>query len=319
MRNYTLLFSFLLLFVVSDLDAQRRSGRASKRIDNSEVKESTKKDSDELHKSYAFESSDEMIAFLLDKDLNRSDRKFIDKVAERYAKGKKLTNGQNRRLKKILEKYNAGEEEALTSGRRSGRVSGASTGRATSRATSRGRSGRVSGASTGRATSRAKGRSGRSSSTSRAMSRGRSGRQEAQDDQGGPSFEEVDANNDGEISREEARAFFGDDPNFDAEYDNIDADNSGSVDPAEFEAADDGDGEHDWYCQICDMHFDSGEAMDDHAAQMGHTDAGFDCDPNHDYPQMDPGPDGGCANYADCNGNGVFDVGEPCYEGDDGQ
>jgi hypothetical protein len=52
---------------------------------------------------------------------------------------------------------------------------------------------------------------------------------------------------------------------------------------------------------------------------MGHTNADFDCDPNGDYPQMDPGPDGGCANYADCNGNGVFDVGEPCYEGDDGQ
>ena len=360
MRNYTLLFSFILLFVVSDLDAQR-SRRSSKRTDKStEIKKSTEKDSDELHKSYGFESREEMIAFLLDKDLNRSDRKFVDKVAQRYAKGKKLTNGQNRRLKKLLEKYNAGEEEALSSGRRSGRMSGAST---------------------GRATSRAKGRSGRSSSTSRAPSRGRSGRQEAQDDQGPPPFEEVDENNDGEISREEARAFFGDDPNFDAEYDNIDSDNSGSVDPQEYadaddgdrddeggppfeevdtngdgeisreearsffgdepdfdaeydnvdtdnsgsvnmdewEAADGGDGEHDWYCQICDMHFDSGEAMDDHAAQMGHTNADFDCDPNGDYPQMDPGPDGGCADYADCNGNGVFDVGEPCYEGDDGQ
>ena len=31
---------------------------------------------------------------------------------------------------------------------------------------------------------------------------------------------------------------------------------------------------------------------------------------------MDPGPNGGCSDYADCNGNGVFDVGEPCYEGD---
>ncbi|MEC8838664.1 MAG: hypothetical protein VYA09_00780, partial [Candidatus Neomarinimicrobiota bacterium] len=238
MRNYTLLFSFILLFVVSDLDAQR-SKRSSKRTDKStEVKKSTEKDSDELHKAFGFESREEMIDFLLDKAVNRSDRKFIDKVAQRYAKGKRLTNGQNRRLKKLLEKY-AGEKEALSSGRRSGRMSGESTGRATSRA--KGRSGRMSGESTGRATSRAKGRSGRSSSSSRAQSRGRSGRQEAQEDQGGPSFEEVDSNNDGEISREEARAFFGDEPDFDAEYDNVDSDNSGSVDPAEFEAADDGD------------------------------------------------------------------------------
>ncbi|SVA16760.1 uncharacterized protein METZ01_LOCUS69614, partial [marine metagenome] len=199
MRNYTLLFSFILLFVVSDLDAQR-SRRSSKRTDKStEVKNSTEKDSDELHKAFGFESREEMIAFLLDKAVNRSDRKFIDKVAQRYAKGKRLTNGQNRRLKKLLEKY-AGEKEALSSGR-------------------------MSGESTGRATSRAKGRSGRSSSTSRAPSRGRSGRQEAQDDQGPPPFEEVDTNGDGEISREEARAFFGDEPDFDAEYDNVDTDN----------------------------------------------------------------------------------------------
>jgi len=65
------------------------------------------------------------------------------------------------------------------------------------------------------------------------------------------------------------------------------------------------------------MHFNSEEDMDDHAEQMGHTNEDFDCDPNHDYPQMDPGPDGGCADYADCNGNGLFDAGEPCYEGDD--
>ena len=60
-------------------------------------------------------------------------------------------------------------------------------------------------------------------------------------DQGGPSFEEVDSNGDGSISREEARAFFGDEPDFDAQFDNVDTDNSGSVDPAEFEAADDSD------------------------------------------------------------------------------
>ena len=50
------------------------------------------------------------------------------------------------------------------------------------------------------------------------------------------------------------------------------------------------------------------------------------CDPNMTYPAADPGPDGGCGNYADCNGNGAFDCGEPCSDsnsdacpdGDDG-
>jgi len=61
------------------------------------------------------------------------------------------------------------------------------------------------------------------------------------------------------------------------------------------------------------MDHDNMDGMDhDNMDGMDH-----DCDPNQDYPQMDPGPDGGCADYADCNGNGVFDVGEPCYEGDD--
>ncbi len=36
------------------------------------------------------------------------------------------------------------------------------------------------------------------------------------------------------------------------------------------------------------------------------------CDPNATYPVADPGPDGGCANYNDCNGNGAYDAGEPC-------
>ena len=395
MRNYTLLFSFLLLFVVSDLDAQR-SRRSSGRIDKAELKQSDEKGSKELHKAYGFESREEMKDFLLDKDLKRKDRRIVEK----YGKGKKLSKGQNRRLEELIEEHR-GKRDSSETVTRSGRVSG-------DRALS-----------------------SRSSSSSRAKSRGRSGRQEAHDDQGPPPFEEVDANGDGEISREEARAFFGDEPDFDAEYDNVDTDNNGSVDPQEYADADDGerdrdgdthwadeafqlqgsqshydrvmgvaeedreneyhmimgelgmdnegdghdgpppfeevdangdgsisreearaffgdepdfdaeydnvdtdnsgsvnmdeweaadggdrDDEHDWYCQICDMHFATGEEMDDHAAQMGHTNADFDCDPNHDYPQMDPGPDGGCANYADCNGNGAFDVGEPCYEGD---
>ena len=41
------------------------------------------------------------------------------------------------------------------------------------------------------------------------------------------------------------------------------------------------------------------------------------CNPNMTYPAAAPGPDGGCGNYADCNGNGAYDLGEPCFE--DGQ
>ena len=39
------------------------------------------------------------------------------------------------------------------------------------------------------------------------------------------------------------------------------------------------------------------------------------CDPGMDYPQADPAPNG-CGNYADCNGNGAYDLGEPCAEHD---
>ena len=49
-------------------------------------------------------------------------------------------------------------------------------------------------------------------------------------------------------------------------------------------------------------------------ADMGDT--GDPCG-DVEYPVADPGPDGGCADYADCNGNGAFDLGEPCFEGTD--
>ena len=329
MRNYTVLFSFLLLFVISDLDAQR-SRRSSGRIDKTEIKQSNEKESKELHKAYGFESKEEMKDFLLDKDLKRKDRRIVEK----YGKGKKLSKGQNRRLEQLLEEYNEDRGSVQTSSR-SGRLDGESrsSGRDRRGKAVRGKSGRLDGESRSSGRDRrgkaVRGKSGRLDGESRSSGRdrrgkanrnlSRSGRQEAHDEHGPPPFEEVDANGDGEISREEARAFFGDEPDFDAQYDNVDTDNNGSVDPQEFADAneEDRDGEHDWYCQICDMHFDSGEAMDDHAEQMGHTNADLDCDPNHDYPQMDPGPDGGCADYADCNGNGLFDVGEPCYEGHD--
>jgi Ca2+-binding EF-hand superfamily protein len=65
------------------------------------------------------------------------------------------------------------------------------------------------------------------------------------DHDGGPRFEDVDANGDGLIDRDEARAMFGHDeegnpdPEFDAEYDRI-AGDDGMVDHDEFMAAGDG-------------------------------------------------------------------------------
>ncbi|MBC8345636.1 MAG: hypothetical protein ISR82_01295 [Candidatus Marinimicrobia bacterium] len=66
----------------------------------------------------------------------------------------------------------------------------------------------------------------------------------------GPMFEDVDANGDGVIDRDEARAFFGQDeegnpnPDFDQKFDEADTNGDGVVDHAEFEAAgpEDGDG-----------------------------------------------------------------------------
>ena len=349
MRNYTLLFSFLFLFVVSDLDAQRRSGRASKRIDESKNVENVKPD-DDLYKKFGFSSRDQLVEFLLEKDLSRSEKRTVEK----YGKGKKLSKSQTRQFRGLLKKY--AEEREVSQAGRSGRVSsdralsGSGRGSSVSRAPSRGRSGRVSG-------DRALSGSGRGSSASRAPSRGRSGRQAAdmdydcdpnqdypQMDPGpdggcadyadcngngvfdvgepcyeghqGPTFEDVDANGDGSISREEARAFFGNEDDFDEQFDDVDQNNNGSVSMDEWEDAVSSDEEHDGGEHHGDMDgMDHGD-MDgmDHGDMDGMD---HDCDPNQDYPQMDPGPDGGCADYADCNGNGVFDVGEPCYEGDD--
>jgi hypothetical protein len=481
MRNYALLFSFLFLFVVTDLDAQRRSGRASKRVDESKNVENVKPD--ELHKKYGFSSRDQMVEFLLEKDLKRSDKRIVEK----YGKGKKLSKSQARKFESLLKQY-AGER-AVSESSRSGRVSGdralSSRGSSSSRAKSRGRSGRVSG-------DRALSGSGRGSSASRAPSRGRSGRQAADDmgmehdssmtpvmhllggldgflndkvadnkldsdqvqpmmelannletathsewesednagaagaameaaeqylndnniEQGvidhfmqmlcmlewevhaehqegppeegpdcgmemeddytdadydcdpngdypqmdpgpdggcadyadcngngafdvgepcyeggqGPSFDEVDANNDGEISYSEAQAVFGQEPDFDAQFNEVDQNNNGSVNMDEWEDAGPGDEEHDGSGDHGNMddgmdhgNMDDGMDhgnMDDGMDHGNMDDEGLDCDPDGDYPQMDPGPNGGCSDYADCNGNGVFDVGEPCYEGE---
>ena len=58
-----------------------------------------------------------------------------------------------------------------------------------------------------------------------------------------PPFDDVDANGDGKIDREEARAFWGDDPNFDQSFDNVDKDGSGDVDQEEFDSAGNDEGQ----------------------------------------------------------------------------
>ena len=71
----------------------------------------------------------------------------------------------------------------------------------------------------------------------------------------------------------------------------------------------------DWYCQICDEHFATEADMDQHAADMEHTDGG--CDPDGNYDVDPPGVENlGCIDYDDCNGNTVYDLSEPCYDVD---
>jgi hypothetical protein len=45
-----------------------------------------------------------------------------------------------------------------------------------------------------------------------------------------------------------------------------------------------------------------------------HHDAHVECDPDIEYPNNPPGADESCGSFEDCNGNGAFDLGEPCFE-----
>ena len=64
-------------------------------------------------------------------------------------------------------------------------------------------------------------------------------------------FEDVDADNDGLISRDEARDKYGTDPegndveDFDQKFDDVDTDNNGSIDPGEYYAAQSSDQDSD--------------------------------------------------------------------------
>ena len=114
------------------------------------------------------------------------------------------------------------------------------------------------------------------------------------DHDGGPSFEDVDTNGDGVIDREEARAAFGDEPEFDAEYDRISGDD-GVIDHAEFMAEDDGDHEGEFYCGECDASFVSEGEMNEHM-QREHGE-GYSGPPTNHW-------DGNCA--AICGGHSEY-------------
>ncbi|MEA1881543.1 MAG: EF-hand domain-containing protein [Candidatus Marinimicrobia bacterium] len=131
---------------------------------------------------------------------------------------------------------------------------------------------------------------------------------------GPPSFDEIDADGNGEVNIDEARAFFQDhDPEFDdadfeKKFNDVDANDDGVVDQAEHDAAvadmedmhhEDGeDGDHgdegvgepqdSYYCAICDMDFGTAEEMDQHAADMGHVDTDYD----HEEAEAEAAEDG---------------------------
>jgi len=130
---------------------------------------------------------------------------------------------------------------------------------------------------------------------------------------GPPPYDELDGDGNGEVDMEEARAWFQandpehDDADFEQRFNEVDMNNDGVVDPSEHQAAVEAGP------PPSDMHGDMPMDDMDDMGDMGDT--GDPCDPDMDYPVADPGPDGGCGDYADCNGNGAFDVGEPCFEG----
>ena len=321
MTNYkSILISLVLLFIVSDLDAQRRSGRSSKRLDESKNIENVK-ESDGIHKKFGFSSTAEMVEFLLEKDLKRSDKRIVEK----YGKGKKLSKSQEKKLKALLEKHTQGATASQSN--RSGRVSGdraltgTTRGSSASRSSAKGRSSRV-------------GRSGRQATD---MMDYDSTMTPVMHLLGGLDGFLNDKVADNKLDSDQvqpmlelANALEG------ATHSEWESDDNDGAAGSAMEAAEQylndnniEQGVRDHFMQmLCmlewEVHAEHQEGPPEEGPDCGmemeenYTDAEYDCDPNGDYPAMDPGPDGGCGDYADCNGNGAFDVGEPCYEGYEG-
>jgi len=113
-------------------------------------------------------------------------------------------------------------------------------------------------------------------------------------------FDAIDGDDDGNISMEEASAVWGQDPNFEAVFNENDMNGDGFVDEGEFMAGseppedmmDDDGGEEEmdeeqegdgFYCAICDLHFATEEEMDQHVADEGHIDTDHDNDEDDYY------------------------------------
>ena len=133
MRN-SLIFTSLLIGIVfvSDLDAQRRSKRSSKRmqdVQNEEIKEA----SGDLAKQYGFSSRKEMVEHLLSQNLSRSERRIVEKFSD----GQKLNGREQKRLEQFLQKYPQGEQGAVSN--RSGRSSRSGRGERSARSSRSGR------------------------------------------------------------------------------------------------------------------------------------------------------------------------------------
>ena len=111
-------------------------------------------------------------------------------------------------------------------------------------------------------------------------------------------FEEVDADGSGTISRDEARAKYGTDPqgnevpDFDQRYDEVDVNGSGDVDPAEYQAAmdadQDGGGDHDGQ----QGQHDSGQQGQHDGGQQGQHDGQDGGPPNWTFEDVDTNGDG---------------------------
>ena len=113
-------------------------------------------------------------------------------------------------------------------------------------------------------------------------------------------FEDVDADNDSLISRDEARDKYGTDPegndveDFDQKFDDVDTDNNGSIDPGEYYAAQSsdqdgdqgpptcnvcgytfaGEGDHHGHCDKCDFVFTSDNDQHGHCDQCDYVFSG---------------------------------------------
>ena len=114
MKNYGIIFSFILLFCITELDAQRRSTRKSGREDDKKEQVSDKK-ADNLFKQYDFNSKDALVEHLLVQKLTRTEQRTV----ENYRDDKELQSREITRLNNLLKKYPKGSEGSVT--QRSGR------------------------------------------------------------------------------------------------------------------------------------------------------------------------------------------------------